>query len=630
LLGSPEIEDRKRALRILHEELMPQLSVNFKVLGSPEYSKITLEYYTHLFFFQEFRPDLYAAIATNGTRLVDEVSIELEHAFVATHFVMVQMAHSDYKQSVEAFTARGPMIVLQTAISELAALKTGAGSRNPAAQQLQEDTAVIGVQFRKLLSRYTESARDRDVGAQVASEEDVEVVREQVVYCRWAGGISKSMLPCCDVDGALDEAVTGLLRDLHSTTNAKLVNETIAEFKQKFYDENTKSWQYRPASELRRYWEGDFLPSDLAGLTRKITRQASAQKLSAASAWQGPRQGDVVNFEGFGGFLEIIEGWLNMLPQQSKKRAKVVQDREHGQSSTDADHDSASTYSHDSESTRAPSVSGDVEDHSGEFDEESPQIYDSMPDITSCSLKFRDKRGILRDTKLVATIGIDEASTHSNIRRCMEEFLSREFTGKRGPAGNEPLSDVHPKLVSIECGIDFHVSTQDGTEHDRSARDAVAALHVHIKEHMSAQFGTALDLLASKRYAQVHNLACLIERSRPSGAADLNADFTNTAMSMCITAVARAARGVELMNRAPDVSENRVRARDFLRDALDDIVECLEGKTRDSALPWISSSHRHGAGITLRSNLAHMMQTIMDMQQAIAGYAAQNPADDLF
>jgi hypothetical protein len=252
-----------------------------------------------------------------------------------------------------------------------------------------------------------------------------------------------------------------------------------------------------------------------------------------------------------------------------------------------------------------------------------------MPDITSCSLKFRDKRGILRDTKLIATIGIDEASTHSNIRQCMEEFLSREFTGKRGPAGNEPLSDVQPKLVSIECGIDFHVSTQDGTEHDRSARDAVAALHVHIKEHMSAKVGTALDLLASKRYAPAHNLACLIERSRPSGAADLNTDFTNTAMSLCITAVARAARGVELMNRAPDVSENRVRARDFLRDALDDIVECLEGKTRDSALPWISSSHRHGAGITLRNNLAQMKQTIMDMQQAIVGYAAQNPADDL-
>ena len=463
----------------------------------------------------------------------------------------------------------------------------------------------------------------------MASEQDAEVVREQIVYCKWAGAISKCMLPCCDVDAALDEAVTGLLRDLHSTTNAKLVNETIADFKQKFYDETTKSWQYRPASELRRYWEGDFLPSDWAGMTRKIERQASALKLSAASKWQGPRRGDVVNFEGFGDFLEIIEGWLSMLPQESKKRVKVVQDSEHCQSSTDADHDSASTYSHDSESTRAPSVSGDVEDHSGEFDEDSPQIYDSMPDITSCSVKFRDKRGMLRDTKLVVTIGIDEQSTHRNIRQGMEEFLTHEFTGKRGPAGNEPLSDVEPKLVSIECGIDFHVATQDGPEHDRSARDVVAALHVHIKEHMSAQFATALDLLASKKYAQAHNLACLIERSRPSGAADLNTDFTNTAMSLCITAVARAARGVELMNRAPDVSENRVRARDFLRDALDDIVECLEGKTRDSALPWISSSHRHGAGITLRNNLAQMKQTIMDMQQAIVGYAAQNPADDL-
>lgn len=81
LLGSPVVEDRKRAMRILHDELMPQLSVNFKVLGSPEYSKITLEYYTHLTFFKQFRPDLYAAMEINGTRLIDEVNIELVHAF---------------------------------------------------------------------------------------------------------------------------------------------------------------------------------------------------------------------------------------------------------------------------------------------------------------------------------------------------------------------------------------------------------------------------------------------------------------------------------------------------------------------------------------------------------------------
>jgi hypothetical protein len=31
-----------------------------------------------------------------------------------------------------------------------------------------------------------------------------------------------------------------------------------------------------------------------------------------------------------------------------------------------------------------------------------------------------------------------------------------------------------------------------------------------------------------------------------------------------------------------------------------------------------------------KSTGKQMMQTIMDMQQAIAGYAAQNPADDVF
>ena len=94
-------------------------------------------------------------------------------------------------------------------------------------------------------------------------------------------------------------------------------------------------------------------------------------------------------------------------------------------------------------------------------------------------------------------------------------------------------------------------------------------------------------------------------------------------MSMCIIAAACAAQGVELMDRAPDVSANRVRAHDFLRDALDDINECLEGSK------WITSSERSGPGITLRFNLTHIMETLLDMQEAIVSYSAQNPTDDL-
>ena len=77
------------------------------------------------------------------------------------------------------------------------------------------------------------------------------------------------------------------------------------------------------------------------------------------------------------------------------------------------------------------------------------------------------------------------------------------------------------------------------------------------------------------------------------------------------------------MNRAPDVSANRVRAHDFLRDALDDINECLEGSK------WITSSERSGPGITLRFNLTHIMETLLDMQEAIVSYSAQNPTDEL-
>jgi hypothetical protein len=57
--------------------------------------------------------------------------------------------------------------------------------------------------------------------------------------------------------------------------------------------------------------------------------------------------------------------------------------------------------------------------------------------------------------------------------------------------------------------------------------------------------------------------------------------------------------------------------------ALDDINECLEGSK------WITSSERSGPGITLRFNLTHIMETLLDMQEAIVSYSAQNPTDDL-
>ena len=168
------------------------------------------------------------------------------------------------------------------------------------------------------------------------------------------------------------------MRDLRSTTNAELVNDTITDFKRKFYDSNTSSWIYREAADLRNYWEGDFLPPGLAGLTRKISRQASSETLSAAAAWQAPKSGQVLNFEGFGGFAEIIDGWIDMLPSASKKRTKIDRKQEHQQSAS-ADEDISS---HDSGSTRGPSVSEEVDEDSGDFPEDTPQIYDTMADVT--------------------------------------------------------------------------------------------------------------------------------------------------------------------------------------------------------------------------------------------------------
>jgi hypothetical protein len=57
---------------------------------------------------------------------------------------------------------------------------------------------------------------------------------------------------------------------------------------------------------------------------------------------------------------------------------------------------------------------------------------------------------------------------------------------------------------------------------------------------------------------------------------------------------------------------------------LDDIVECLSGPT------MITSSTRSGPGISLRSNLTHIMQSLLDMQEAVVGYTAHNPQTIFF
>jgi len=82
--ASPRQEDRQRAFTVLHEEILPQMVVHFRTLGSPEYSKVCLEYYTRLNYWKEHRPDLYAMFAENGARVLNEVHAHM-HACMRAH-----------------------------------------------------------------------------------------------------------------------------------------------------------------------------------------------------------------------------------------------------------------------------------------------------------------------------------------------------------------------------------------------------------------------------------------------------------------------------------------------------------------------------------------------------------------
>jgi hypothetical protein len=283
-----------------------------------------------------------------------------------------------------------------------------------------------------------------------------------------------------------------------------------------------------------------------------------------------------------------------------------------------------------------PSTAGGQAGRGSASGAQGPVVYGSLPNLKECHIKWRDQRGYERSDKLQVQIGTDWADTSRNIGRCIDDQVALEERGKRALGGGPPESDAPPELVAIHCGIDFYVTSERGCKDGYKV--ACRALHVYVRDHISAQFDTALDMLAHGKHDQAFNLANSLRYARaPEHVSDLNEDFTNQALAMCITTVSQAAQGVELMNREPDQEESRQRALVLLMEASVDIDECLAGtcKSKDyvagaraPGLPWISSTARAGAGMTLRDNMTQLWQTILDMKEAIHGYIEQNPADD--
>jgi hypothetical protein len=609
--ASQRQQDRQRAFTVLHEEILPQMVVHFRTLGSPEYSKVCLEYYTRLNYWKEHRPDLYAMFAENGARVLNEVSIELIHAWVACHFVMVQMAYSDYRQSAEAFCTRSPMMTLQRTFNHLACIEKKDYGTNSAYNQLAEDAAAVGKSLRKLLHHVRQTAPDR-----VIQETSSAHGLEQSLYDEFVGALTPCMFVPRHVDHIINEARDGIMRDLASPANAAMVNETLTSWKKLFYNEDATAWRMRPVTELTNYFEGKWLPTYIEGTTRKIIRLATAAQASEATAWEAPMQGQLISIESFADIKEIIEDWINALPQPTR----AYRSRKEMQSPTPAPStaDETDTYSVSSDETRIDPEDLLVSNNSDREHGDLPPRYGRMPDITICTVTFRDERLLMRERPIKVTVGLDHYATARNIMNDMQADLQANFEDlptkrsrgtpdefnqgelpKTRPAAIDPAT---PVVVCVRCG-DFSAHAEAGDPNPEQA--TTIALHRYIRDHVSVQYDSALDALAACDWPQAIYIANAVLRDCGHlDARGLNLDWTNRALTMGIVAIATVAQGVEILNSdSMDDPIVRSQAIELLCEAKDVVNECLEGSTVVER--WISAGARDGAGVTMHKKLAN-------------------------
>jgi len=529
------------------------------------------------------------------------VSIELIHAWVATHFVMVQMAYSDYKQSANAFLARAPMIILQRTFGQLAGIQTKDYGTHVIQDQLKEDAAAVGKSLLVMLAHARTEAPDRRERLRTSPAPGA----EQLVYDTCVGAITGMMLPPTNTGAAIDEARIALRRDLASTANAVLVNETLAHWKELFFDEARGAWKMFPITALSGdYWGGSCLPAGVRGTTRKILRSATAAQASQATAWEAPTRGEMLSIESVMDTSELLQSWSDMLPQPTRAQRSVTPaptrtvDDAGSQSSGETCIDAEELLA---DAREAPALS---------------EQYAHMPTFDACTIQYKDRRGYLRTPGVKVRVGIDEFETARNMLKEMSTACDAEV--------EVALSDAEPKVVSVQCGIGF-IAYPDA-QHPTPESVASKSLHAHITNHVSAQFDHALDAMARRDFTQADAITAAILRARSADARDLNRDFTNRALAVSIAAVAGAAQGVEALNSETiDETPTRRHALHLLSEAFDDICVVLDGA--EGPWRWIGATARDGAGATLRHNLTIIMQSILDIQRVAKDYFLQHPVD---
>ena len=171
-------------------------------------------------FWREHRPDIYASFLQNAGAMMDEERIELIHAWIAQHSVVVQMARADTLQASTAFLSRGPMSILQDVFAQMAH-QTPDSNVSDDGHSLMQDAGALREALLQMLGQMEKAAN-----------EDMRSTRQGVdgvVYDPTIGPITRLMLAPIDVDAIIDSTTKSLCADLSRHTTCKQLHEILCD-----------------------------------------------------------------------------------------------------------------------------------------------------------------------------------------------------------------------------------------------------------------------------------------------------------------------------------------------------------------------------------------------------------------
>ena len=610
LSSSSASDDIRRALHVLLDELLPQLIVAFRQLGSHDYAKMTLLYLLMLEDWRQHRPDLWESFLSSGAKHVNEEPIELVHAFVALHFVSVQMARSDYAQSQFAFAARGPMIILQEMFRELCnAAPKDADKSDKASMDMDKDAYLVGIAMDALLCNLEAGCVARQAVALTQ-----EAASRLSIWDPCVGCITPKMLKAPCIFTLIDQVAQGAVRDMRSDANGAEVTKTLSTYICEFYDPTSQRWKYQALSTLDTHFSGAWVTTR-SGATRKIERRATGA--GVARRWAVRGHTPLIDIVSFMDMEDLISQLSSRVPQPANlvrrkpRTPKEVRRSERREGLFDGYWDGDLFVPPGREGRMGGDESTDDEPDSESDDEAS---NDCMIEVTDARITYRDMLGFEGPLQGVPVrIGIRPTETAAALLRAAK---TSALQSRSTPTESEQAVLT---VTGATCGMDFSCAlTHEEQRHMAPELLVAERLHEYVTAKIAVQYEAAIGSLADGGCDAARARAILAERNRGHPhARDMHSAFTNSALTRIIVATATIMHGAKIANSEPVLTpEIAAVAKHHMQEA-DDLLSELCTSTDADGKPLVTATTGSDAGTAVRENIASLRQAAQSMVSSI-------------